>query len=176
MNHVTAALLDLTNIVGGFLLAAALLRELPRVGPSVTRAAGAVARGAVVIGVLALTVGGYYLILHLTAGPHVFHFELIGIGVGVATLRDRLFPLSRATNPTDRVTAPAGAPDASGLPGTTGPAGTGPMGTSPMGAGAGDPGAGAGPGFPITGNELLLAIFGLIAVIAGLQGLLTADG
>lgn len=34
--------------------------------------------------------GQYYLIVNLTSGPHVFHFEVIGIAVGVALLWDRL--------------------------------------------------------------------------------------
>jgi hypothetical protein len=29
--------------------------------------------------------------VHLTSGPHVFHFEVVGIAVGLALLRDRLF-------------------------------------------------------------------------------------
>jgi hypothetical protein len=28
--------------------------------------------------------------VHLTSGPHVFHFEVVGIAVGVALLWDRL--------------------------------------------------------------------------------------
>jgi hypothetical protein len=129
--HVTAVLLDLANIVGGFLLAAALLADLPRVGRSIARVAAVTARAKAVIGVLALVMGGYYLILHLTAGLRVFHFELVGIGIGVATLRDRLFPRHGAKHST-------------------------------------------GPG-AVTGGGLLLAVFGLIAVVVGFQGLLTAD-
>lgn len=133
MNHVTAALLDLTNLVGGFLLAAALLADLPRVGAGIARVAAIMVRVTTVVGVLALAMGGYYLILHLTSGPHLFHFELVGIGVGVALLRTRLFPRT----------------------------GTG--------SGGGVPG-------PLTGGHLLLAVFGLIAVVVGIQGLLTSDG
>lgn len=127
MNHVTAALLDLSNIVGGFMLASVLLVDLPRVGAWVRRVAESLARAALVVGVLALVMSGYYLIVHLAGGPHVFHFELVGIGVGVAILRDRLFP--QAT-------------DARGS----------------------------------AGGSLLLAVFGLIAILVGVQGLLTANG
>ena len=74
--------------------------------------------------------GGYYLIVHLTSGPHVFHFELVGIGVGVALLWDRL---------TGR---PAPSTDARGAS---------------------------------TGAGLLLAIFGIIAIIVGIQGLVTPN-
>lgn len=131
MNYVTAALLDLTNIVGGFLLAAVLLADLPRVGGGIARGAAIAARASAVIGVFALVLGGYYLVVHLTSGPHVFQFELVGIGVGVAILRDRLFP-----------------------------------GVSARGA----------PAAPVTGGDLLLAVFGLIAVLVGIKGLFTPDG
>ena len=85
-----ALLLDLANVVGGFLLAVGLLRRLPRVGDDLVRADTAVAPFAWVVGVVALVAGGYYLIVHLTSGPHVFHFEVVGIAVGVALLWDRL--------------------------------------------------------------------------------------
>jgi hypothetical protein len=87
---VIALLLDLANIVGGFLLAIALLQRTPRIGAELVRANAAVTPFAWIVGVVALTAGGYYLIVHLTAGPHVFHFEVVGIAVGVALLRDRL--------------------------------------------------------------------------------------
>lgn len=127
MNHVTALLLDLANIVGGFLLAAALLRDLPRAGPGIARVAATTGL-ATAVGVLALVMGGYYLIVHAVNGSHIFHFELVGIAVGVAMLRGRIFPYV--------------ADGRSGL---------------------------------VTGGELLLAVFGLIAVVVGLQGLFTAD-
>lgn len=85
-----ALLLDLSNIVGGFLLAIALLQRIPRVGDDLARAEAAVAPHAWIVGLVALVAGGYYLIVHLTSGPHVFHFEVVGIAVGVALLRDRL--------------------------------------------------------------------------------------
>lgn len=124
-----ALLLDLANILGGFLLAIALLRRLPRVGDDLARAADKIGAFGWIVGVVALVAGGYYLIVHLFSGPRVFHFEIIGIGVGVALLWDRL---------TGRR-----APER-----TSGTAGVG----------------------------LLLAVFGLIAIVAGLQGLVTSDG
>src|ERR1022692_3940144 len=83
-------LLDLANIVGGFLLAAALLRRLPRIGSDLGRVAGAIAPFGWVVGIVALVAGGYFLIVHLTSGPHVFYFEVVGIAVGVALLWDRI--------------------------------------------------------------------------------------
>jgi multisubunit Na+/H+ antiporter MnhC subunit len=127
---VIALLLDLANIVGGFLLAAGLFRRSPRIGADLARAAARIAPFGWIVGVVALVTGGYYLILHATSGPHVFHFELVGIGVGVALLWDR-------------------------LTGRTPPR---------LDERAGDAGA-----------ALLLAIFGIIAIIVGVQGLLTPN-
>lgn len=127
---VMALLLDLANIFGGFLLAAPLLRHVPRVGDDLTRAAAAVAPFAWVVGVVALVAGGYYLIVHLTSGPHVFHFELVGIGMGVALLWDRL--RGRAAPRADT-------------------------------------------GGEAVGAALLLAVFGIIAIVVGVQGLFTPD-
>ncbi len=126
---IMALLLDLANILGGFLLAIALLRRLPRVGDELGRFAARVAPFGWVVGIVALVAAGYYLIVHLVSGPHVYHFEVIGLGVGVALLWDRL---------TGR-----GAPR--------------------------DPDRGT------TGVALLLAIFGLIAIVVGIQGLFTSD-
>jgi hypothetical protein len=128
---VIALLLDLANIVGGFLLAAGLLRQAPQIGANLARAAAVIAPFGWVVGVVALAAGGYYLIVHATSGPRVLHFELIGIAVGIALLWDRL---------TGRT-----APTTGGRGGT----------------------AGAG---------LLLAVFGIIAIITGVQGLLTPNG
>jgi hypothetical protein len=125
-----ALLLDLANIVGGFLLAATLLRQVPRVGAELGRIAARVAEVGWVVGIIALVAGGYWLIVHLISGPRLFHFEVVGIGVGVALLWDRL---------TGRQ-----------LPGRDGRDGA-------------------------TGLALLLAIFGLIAIIVGIQGLFTPD-
>jgi hypothetical protein len=85
-----ALLLDLANIIGGFLLAVGLLQRLPRIGDDLVRADAAIRPFGWVVGVIALIAGGYYLIVHLTSGPHVFHFEVVGIAVGVALLWDRL--------------------------------------------------------------------------------------
>jgi hypothetical protein len=128
---IMALLLDLANIVGGFTLATALLRRLPRVGDDLGRFAGRVAPFGWIVGIVALVAGGYYVIVHLTSGPHLFHYEVVGIGVGLALLWDRLTRRS-----TTRDDAHAGA----------------------------------------TGLALLLAIFGLIAIIVGIQGLFTPDG
>ena len=87
---VIALLLDLANIVGGFLLAIGLLQRIPRVGDDLVRANDRIAPFAWIVGVVALVTGGYYLVVHLTSGPHVFHFEVIAIAVGVALLWDRL--------------------------------------------------------------------------------------
>jgi hypothetical protein len=126
---IMALLLDLANIAGGFLLAAALLRELPRVGDDLGRLAARVAELGWVVGIVALVAAGYYLIVHLVSGP-LLHFEVVGIGVGVALLWDRLTGRQRPRRD-DRDGA--------------------------------------------TGLALLLAIFGLIAIIVGIQGLLTPD-
>ncbi|MEV6306365.1 hypothetical protein AB0M02_43625 [Actinoplanes sp. NPDC051861] len=123
-----ALLLDLVNILGGLLLAVPLLRQLPAVGYEIGRFADRIGRWAWLIGVLALVAGGYYLIVHLTSGPHLFHFEVVGIGVGLALLWDRI----TGRKPAD---------------------------------------SGDGP----TGRALLLAIFGIIAIVVGIQGLFTPN-
>ena len=124
-----ALLLDLANIAGGFLLAVGLLRHLPRIGDSLGRFAARLATVGWVVGIVALVAGGYFVIVHLFSGPRLFHFEVVGIGVGVALLWERL---------TGRQ-----------LPRSDGRA---------------------------AGLSLLIAIFGLIAVIVGIQGLFTPDG
>jgi hypothetical protein len=161
VTHVTALLLDLANIVGGFLLGAVLLADLPSVGPWVARGAAAITGLGRVVGVVALMMGGFYVIMHLTSGPHVFHFELVGVGVGVALLRDRLFP--RVAGLAGPVTTPT----------PTAPVAQGPASLfSPVQASGGvRPGTRAPP----TGGALLLAVFGLIAIVVGLQGLFTPD-
>ncbi|WP_306214750.1 hypothetical protein [Actinoplanes sp. RD1] len=125
-----ALLLDLANIVGGFLLAVALLRRLPRVGDDLARGAAKVAPLGWVVGVVALVTGGYYLLAHLFSGQGLFIFEIVGIGVGLALLWDRL--TGRGRRPQSE-------------------SGT-------------------------TGTGLLLAIFGLLAIVVGIQGLFTPDG
>ena len=118
-------ILDLCNILGGFLLAVGLLVLAPRIGDDFERFAARLARFRWIVGIAALVCGGYFLIVHLTSGPHVFHFEVVGIVVGVLLLWERL-RVGRAL------------PDS----------------------------AARGPG-------LLLAVFGVIAMIVGLQGLFT---
>jgi hypothetical protein len=85
-----ALLLDLANIVGGFLLAVPLLRRIPRIGDDLARGQARIAPFAWVVGIVALVSAGYYVIVHLTSGPHLFHFEVIGLAVGIALLWDRL--------------------------------------------------------------------------------------
>jgi hypothetical protein len=128
---IMALLLDLANITGGFLLAVALLRLLPRVGEHLARFAERVGPFGWIVGIVALAAGGYYLIVHLVSGPRVLHFEVVGIGVGVALLWERLTGRQR------------------------------PVRREPTGP---------------TGFVLLLAVFGLIAIVVGLQGLFTPDG
>jgi hypothetical protein len=126
-----ALLLDLANILGGLLLAVPLIRALPKVGEPVGRFTDKIAPWAWLVGVVALIAGGYYLIVHLISGPHLFHFEVVGIAVGVILLWDRLTGRRALTS--------------SSSP-------SGPVGTS-----------------------LVLAIFGVIALIVGLQGLFTPN-
>jgi hypothetical protein len=134
---IMALLLDLANIVGGFLLAIALLRRVPRAGDDLGRLAGRIEAFGWLVGIVALVAGGYYLIVHLISGPRVFHFEVVGIAVGVALLWDRL----------------------TGRPGQRG-----------------DARGGDARGGSATGLGLLLAIFGIIAILVGIQGLFTPDG
>jgi hypothetical protein len=94
-----ALLLDLANIVGGFLLAAVLLRRVPEVGEGLGRVRDSLDRFGWIVGVVALVASGYWIIVHLTEGPRLFHFEIIGLAVGVALLWDRL---TGRTRPGDR--------------------------------------------------------------------------
>jgi hypothetical protein len=83
------------------------------------------------VGIVALVTSGYWLLVHLTSGPHVFHFEVVGAAVGVLLLWERLTGRSRPGSAEDGETA---------------------------------------------GVALVLAIFGLIAIVVGIQGLFTPDG
>ena len=85
-----AYVLDFANILGGLLRAVPLLRRLPAIGYDVGKFAGRVRRWGWVVGIVALVAGGYFLIVHIFSGPHIFHFEIVGIGVGVALAWDRL--------------------------------------------------------------------------------------
>lgn len=146
---ILALLLDFANIAGGLLLAAVLLQRLPRVGPDLGLAYRAAAPYGWTIGVVALVTGGYFILVHSTDGPRIFHFELVGTAVGVALLWDRL----RGRSGSNRSAAP-GEPQAGA---TTTVARVQSVIQAP------------------TGVALLLAVFGIIAVIVGFQGLLTPD-
>ncbi|MFC7534094.1 hypothetical protein [Actinoplanes sp. GCM10030250] len=164
-----ALLLDIANILGGLLLAVPLVRQLPAVGYDIGKFADRIGRWAWLIGVLALVAGGYYLIVHLFSGPHVFHFEVVGIGVGVALLWDRL----TGRKPLDGSPATGGA-SAAGGHGVSGP-GAGGHGAGGHGAGGHGPGGpGVRSGGP-SGRALLLAVFGVIAIVVGIQGLFTPN-
>jgi len=126
-----ALILDLCNILGGFLLAIGLLALIPNAGDNLARFAERLSPFRWIVGVAALVCGGYFLIVHLVSGPRVFHFEIVGIAVGVLLLWDRL----RAGRLAHR-----------DLPAS------------------GSQGAG-----------LVLAVFGIIAMIVGLQGIFTPD-
>lgn len=130
-----ALLLDLSNIVGGLLLGLPLLTMLPRGGATAGRLVSQLDRWAWIVGVVALVCGGFYLIVHLVSGPHLFHFEVVGIAVGVILLWDRLTGKQPLTS------------------------------REPMRRSAGTP----------EGATLVLAIFGLIAVVVGIQGLFTPN-
>ena len=126
-----ALILDLCNILGGFLLAIGLLTLIPRAGDDLGRFAEGLSPFRWIVGIAALVCGGYFLIVHLISGPHVFHFEIVGLAVGVLLLWDRL----RA-------------------------------------------GRFAGRDLPASGSQgpgLVLAVFGVIAMIVGLQGIFTPD-
>lgn len=126
-----ALILDLCNILGGFLLAIGLLALIPNAGDNLARFAERLSPFRWIVGVAALVCGGYFLVVHLVSGPHVFHFEIVGIAVGVLLLWDRL----RAGRLSHR-----------DLPAS------------------GSQGAG-----------LVLAVFGIIAMIVGVQGIFTPD-
>ncbi|NHK26751.1 hypothetical protein FF098_002365 [Parvularcula flava] len=123
-------LLDLSNILGGFLLAIGLLIKIPNVGDDLAKAAAKLAQFGWVIGIVALVTGGYFLIVHLTTGPHLFHFEVVAIITGVLLLMDRV----RAGRNTE----------------------------DPVGSGA-------------SAFTTFVAIFGVIAIIVGFQGLFTPN-
>jgi hypothetical protein len=124
-----ALLLDLANIVGGLLLAVPLLLQIPSAAGGLARFTGRVAPWSWLVGVIALVAGGFYLLVHLFSGPRVFHFEVVGILVGLALLWDRIRGRDRERP------APAA----------------------------------------LKGSGLLLSIFGIIAVVVGIQGLFTSD-
>jgi hypothetical protein len=146
VNDLMSLLLDLANIVGGFLLAIGLLLNVPRIGDDLGKGAAFLAPFSVVVGIVALVAGGYFLLVHLTDGPHIFYFELVGIGVGVALLWDRLRGPSAGGN---HAAETGRSSDSRAAVGTKSEA--------------------------MTGTALLLAIFGIIAIVVGLQGLFTPN-
>lgn len=123
-----ALLLDLANIFGGFLLAIGLLVKIPNVGDDLSRFAAKLARFAWVIGIVALVTAGYFVIVHLTSGPHLLHFEVVGLITGVLLLMDRV---RAGRNTSDPVSSGADA------------------------------------------FTTFVAVFGVIAIIVGVQGLFT---
>ena len=150
------ALLDLSNIVGGFLLALALLAAIPQVGDGLARAGGVLGPFGWIVGIVALVCGGYFFIYHLLNGPHIFHFEVVAIGVGIALLWDRLTGRTPLTG-RDGTTRES-------LPGDGDAA-----------VADGDPVPGRSTTATATGWSLVLAIFGIVAIIVGFQGLFTPN-
>jgi hypothetical protein len=124
-------LLDASNILGGFLLAIGLLVRLPSVGDNLGRAAERLGAFGWIVGIVALTAGGFFLIQHLISGPRVFHYEVVAIITGILLLWDRLNLRVRT--------------------------------------GRDLPASGA------SGAGLVLAIFGIVAILVGLQGLMTPN-
>ncbi|MFC7377120.1 hypothetical protein [Brevundimonas sp. GCM10030266] len=126
-----ALLLDLANILGGFLLAIGLLARLPSIGDNLAGFARRLGPFGWIVGVVALVTGGWYLIVHLISGPRVFHFEIVAVITGVLLLWDRLNLRTRT--------------------------------------GRDLPASGS------TGAGLVLAVYGVIAILVGLQGLVTPN-
>ncbi|GGN33793.1 hypothetical protein FHR83_001559 [Actinoplanes campanulatus] len=143
-----ALLLDIANIVGGLLLAIPLLGRFP----VVARVTARIAPWRWLVGIVALVAGGYFLIVHLVSGPHLFHFEVVGIAVGVLLAWERLTG-RRPLVPATPVTTPA-APSPSSSP---------------------EPATVAVAPADLAGPALLVAVFGIIAIIVGLQGLFTPN-
>lgn len=121
-----ALLLDLANILGGLLLSVPLLARLPRIGDALSRFAERILPWAWLVGLVALIAGGFFLIVHVFSG-HIWHFEVVGIAVGVLLLWDRL------------------------------------TGRRPL------------PSPALAGPGLIISVFGVIAIVVGLQGLVTPD-
>jgi hypothetical protein len=163
-----ALLLDAANIVGGLLLAIPLLGRFPVVARLTARIAG----WRWLIGIVALVAGGYFLIVHLISGPHLFHFEVVGIAVGVILAWERL------TGRRPLVPAPASTPAGAGF-GPAGHAADSPAAGHDAGLRSGAAPAPGGVSSPppadLGGPALLVAVFGIIAIVVGLQGLFTPN-
>ena len=121
-------LLDLANIIGGFLLAIGLLVKIPDAGGSLAKGAAKIAPFGWLVAVAALVCAGYFILVHLTSGPRLFHYEVVGLITGILLLMDRV-NAGRDTS-------------------------------DPVGKGA-------------SGFQTFVAIFGVIAIIVGIQGLFT---
>ncbi|BEL08599.1 hypothetical protein Q0Z83_067900 [Actinoplanes sichuanensis] len=145
-----ALLLDAANIIGGLLLAIPLLGRFP----VIARLTARIAPWRWLVGIVALVAGGYFLIVHLISGPHLFHFEVVGIAVGVILAWERLTGR--------RPLVPVPAATASGA--------------ASAGAGSPEPAAAPAPSpAELAGPALLVAVFGIIAIVVGLQGLFTPN-
>ncbi|MEU4619723.1 hypothetical protein AB0G04_07065 [Actinoplanes sp. NPDC023801] len=147
-----ALLLDAANIVGGLLLAIPLLGRFP----VIARLTARIANWRWLIGIVALVAGGYFLIVHLISGPHLFHFEVVGIAVGVILTWERLTGRRSVVPAAAAATAPGTSGHDAGLSGAA-PA---PSRTAPA---------------DLAGPALLVAVFGIIAIIVGIQGLFTPN-
>jgi hypothetical protein len=155
-----ALLLDVANIIGGLLLAIPLLGRFP----VIARLTARIAPWRWLVGIVALVAGGYFLIVHLISGPHLFHFEVVGIAVGVILAWERLTGR--------RPLAPAVPVPASASSGATphDPA------TPHNPATPHEPAAAPAPGSAdLAGTALLVAVFGVIAIIVGIQGFFTPN-
>ncbi|MFC4069780.1 hypothetical protein [Actinoplanes subglobosus] len=149
-----ALLLDIANIIGGLLLAIPLLGRFP----VIARLTARIAPWRWLVGIVALVAGGYFLIVHLISGPHLFHFEVVGIAVGVILAWERLTGR--------RPLAPAVPVPASTAPGATTP--------DPASSAAAHSNPAPSPA-DLAGPALLVAVFGVIAIIVGIQGLFTPN-
>ncbi|GAA1612403.1 hypothetical protein [Actinoplanes couchii] len=165
-----ALLLDAANIIGGLLLALPILGRFP----VVARITGPLARWQWLVGIVALVAGGYYLIVHLISGPHLFHFEVVGIAVGVILAWDRLTgkkPLVTAAA-SSGTTSSGAASSGTSSPGIGWPS----AGSPPEHATATSPQTAPAPApADLSGPALLIAVFGIIAIIVGIQGLFTPN-
>jgi hypothetical protein len=173
-----ALLLDAANIVGGLLLAIPLLGRFPVIARFTARIAG----WRWLIGIVALVAGGYFLIVHLISGPHLFHFEVVGIAVGVILAWERLTgrrPLVPASASASAGSGPAGAGHAGAGFGAAGHGGNPPATGHDASLGGGTAPAPGGisstPPPDLAGPALLVAVFGIIAIVVGLQGLFTPN-
>ena len=122
-------LLDLANILGGFLLALGLFYAIPNAREPVAKLAKALAPFAFVIAVVALVTGGYFLIVHLSGGV-VLHYEIVGIVTGILLIWRGVQDRKVST--------------------------------------------GSGTGSPPPA-DLVIAVFGVIAILVGIQGLFTPN-